>query len=289
MTIQQTSLEPGLYVVATPIGSSRDITLRALDVLASADVLVAEDTRTLRKLLELHGIHLGQRRLWSYHDHSGGADRTRIVKAIQDGQSVAYTSDAGTPMIADPGYQLVQDVLAHDLAVTSAPGPSAAINALVLGGMPTDQFHFAGFLPPQDAARRTALTGLKGIAATAVVYETPKRLSAMLTAIAAVYGADHPIAVCREMTKRFETVTRGTAQAVLDQIPEMTLKGEIVLLIGPMTQNDSSEDAIDDALRNALLTLRVKDAANAVAGAMGLPKRDVYQRALALAQKDDST
>ncbi|MEO0356930.1 MAG: 16S rRNA (cytidine(1402)-2'-O)-methyltransferase [Pseudomonadota bacterium] len=284
MTLNQAHLAAGLYVVATPMGSARDITLRALDVLASVDVLVAEDTRVLKRLLELHGIALSGRPIWSYHDHSKASDRAKVVQAIEAGKSVAYASDAGTPLIADPGYQLAKSVQDAGLAMTSLPGPSAVTNALVLAGLPTNSFHFAGFLPPQGEARKTTLTALRQIGTTLVIYETPKRLAASLSAITEIFSPAQDMAICREMTKRFETISRGTVGDLIQDLPNMVLKGEIVLVIGPANLAMDSAQDVDQALVQALLTMRVKDAAHAVAGAMGLPKRDVYQRALALKQ-----
>ena len=203
-------LPPGLYLIATPIGTARDITLRALDILASADVLAAEDTRSLRKLMEIHGVALGDRPLVAYHDHNGDKARPRLLGALAAGKSVAYASEAGTPMVADPGFDLGRAVVEEGYALVSAPGPSAVITALTLAGLPTDQFHFAGFLPNTASRRKTALTALAQVPGTLVFYESPKRVAAMLADAADILGAERHAVVARELTKKFEEILRGT-------------------------------------------------------------------------------
>ncbi|MGB1234276.1 MAG: 16S rRNA (cytidine(1402)-2'-O)-methyltransferase [Planktomarina sp.] len=281
-TSDHSPLPSGLYLVATPIGSARDITLRALDILATADVLAAEDTRTARRLMDIHGIALHGRKIWAYHDHSSARDRDRLVAAVASGQSVAYVSEAGTPLIADPGYQLVQSMQADGHMVTSAPGPSAVVNAMVLSGLPTDRFLFAGFLPPSKAARRTAMADLFQVPATVVIYETAKRLPAVLEDLSDTLGPNHQVAMCREMTKKFETVFRASISELQAEITATPPRGEIVLTIAPKVAREAEAQDMDAMLVNALLTQRVKDAADSVAGALGLPRRKVYQRALAL-------
>lgn len=285
-TAARTPLAEGLYLVATPIGAARDITLRALDILASADVLVAEDTRTLRHLMEIHGVKLGGRPLWAYHDHNGAEMRPRILRALADGKSVAYTSDAGTPVVADPGYQLARAAIAAGLPVTAAPGPSAAIMALSISGLPSDRFMFAGFPPAQAGARARWLTEIGTVPATLVIYESPKRIYRLLGELCDTWGEDREAAICRELTKRFEEVRRGTLAGLRDGLADTQLKGEIALVVGrPLAVVADAAD-IDAALRDALGRLRVKDAAEEVANALGLPKREVYQRALALKDED---
>ncbi len=275
-------LPAGLYLVATPIGTARDITLRALDVLASADILVAEDTRTLRKLMDIHGIDLQGRPMIPYHDHSSASDRNRIIALITEGKSVAYASEAGTPLIADPGFKLVTDAQSNDLSVTTAPGPSAVITALTLAGLPTDRFLFAGFLPNQQKARVEQLSTLLKTQTTLVLYESPKRILALCTDIKDQTGPDHPVTLCRELTKRFEDIRPRPVSKLIEELESTSVKGEVVLVIGPVSQSGASDGDLDTALRKALLTMRVKDAAETVAGAFGLPKREVYQRALTL-------
>jgi 16S rRNA (cytidine1402-2'-O)-methyltransferase len=279
-------LAAGLYLVSTPIGAARDITLRALDILANADVLAAEDTRTLRHLMEIHGVKLGGRPLVAYHDHNGAEARPRILRALSDGKSVAYSSEAGTPMVADPGYQLARAVIEAGLPVTAAPGPSAAIMALSISGLPSDRFMFAGFAPAQAGARARWCEEIGGVPATLILYESPKRIHRLLGELCEVWGETREAALCREMTKRFEEVRRGTLGSLRDGLADVTLKGEIVLVVGrPLAAVVEATD-IDAALRAAMGRLRVKEAAHEVAEALGLPRRDLYQRALALKDED---
>src|SRR6056297_536090 len=209
MNPDKQKLAAGLYLIATPIGAARDITLRALDLLAAADVLVAEDTRSLRRLMDIHGVSLGDRPLWPYHDHNGARMRPRIMAALATGKSVLYASEAGTPMVADPGFDLGRAVVAEGFDLVSAPGPSAVITALTLSGLPTDRFLFAGFLPNTSGKRKTALGEVAEVPATLVFYESPKRVAAMLRDAAEILGAGRPAALCREITKKFEEVRRG--------------------------------------------------------------------------------
>ncbi|WP_198671022.1 16S rRNA (cytidine(1402)-2'-O)-methyltransferase [Oceanibium sediminis] len=275
-------LAPGLYLVATPIGTADDITLRALRVLADADMLAAEDTRTARRLMEIHGVALTGRQLVPYHDHNGAQARPRLLRALQDGKSVAYVSDAGTPLIADPGYKLAAEAIAADLPVFAAPGASALLAALSVAGLPTDRFFFAGFLPPKSAARRAQLGEFAQIPGTLVFYESPRRLAACLADMAKTLG-DRPAAVCRELTKKFEEVRRGPletlAAAYADEAPP---KGEIVIVVGPPFGAEASAETLDKALEAALRDNSLKDAASIVAEATGLPRKQVYARALEL-------
>ena len=287
MNPQTTTLAPGLYFVATPIGSARDITLRALDVLASTDVIAAEDTRSLRKLMEIHGIPLEGRRIIAYHDHSGAAVRERLAQAVADGQSVAYASEAGMPLIADPGFELGRMIAQAGHRVTVAPGASAALAALAISGLPSDAFFFAGFLPPARGARQTRLRELQDIPGTLIFFESPRRAGAMLADAAEILGPDREVALCREITKKFEEVRRGTAQELADDIGQDALKGEVVILIGRGGSKKISESDLEDELRVALKTMRVKDAADVVSKAHGLPRRQVYQMALVIG-KDSS-
>lgn len=273
-------LSAGLYFVATPIGTARDITLRALDILASADVIAAEDTRTARKLMDIHGISLGERPLVAYHDHNGDHARPRIVAALSEGKSVAYVSEAGTPLVADPGYHLATAAIEAGFDVFSAPGASAVLAALTVSGLPSDSFYFYGFLPTAEAARGTALANLRDIPATLVFYESPKRIQGLLTQMRDVLGDVRQVAVCRELTKKFEEITRGPLTEVAHAYADRTVKGEIVLLVDRAQDVEVTDDMIHDALQQAMGTMRVKDAATAVAGSLGLPRRQVYQMAL---------
>jgi len=275
-------LAPGLWFVATPIGAARDITLRALDILLSADVLVAEDTRTLRHLMEIHGLKPGDRPLIAYHDHNGAEARPRILRALGEGRSVAYCSEAGTPVVADPGYQLARAAIEAGYMVSAAPGPSASIMALSVSGLPSDRFLFAGFPPPQAGARGRWIMEIGAVPATVILYESPKRIHRLLGELCDHWGEERPAALCRELTKRFEEVRRGTLGALRDGMGEAAVKGEIVLVVGrPVPVVPEAAD-VDAALAEALGRLRVKDAATEVAEALGLPRRDVYQRALAM-------
>ena len=283
MSFQKLPLAPGLYLVATPIGSARDITLRALDVLASADVLAAEDTRTLRRLMGIHGVPVSGRPLIAYHDHSPPRARTKLLGELAAGKSVAYATEAGTPLVADPGFALAREAIASDHPVTAAPGPSAAVTALTLSGLPTDRFLFAGFPPASGSARRDALEGLAALEATVVLYESPKRVSRLLSEIASIFGDERPVAICRELTKRFEEVRRGDAASLAKETAGETIKGEVVLVIGPADARPAaSEDEMEAALRAAMQTESLKDAVGRVAADLGLPRRTVYQAALAL-------
>jgi len=280
--IEAATLKAGLWFVSTPIGAARDITLHALDVLLSADILVAEDTRTLRKLLEIHGIPLNGRPLWPYHDHNGAQMRPRILRALSEGKSVAYASDAGTPVVADPGFQLARDVIEADQPVNAAPGVSAAIMALSLSGLPSDRFTFVGFPPNQAGARQSWLAEIGEIPSTLILYESPKRVHRLLGELCEAWGETREAALCRELTKRFEEVRRGTLAGLLRDLDGVTLKGEIAMVVGPPVAREVTPEQVDAALRDALVTMRVKDAAAAVAEDMGLSRRDLYQRALEL-------
>ncbi len=275
-------LEPGLYFVGVPIGAARDITLRALDVLAAADILAAEDTRALRRLLEIHGVSLNGRRILTLHDHSGPGAIKTLLAAIADGRSVAYASEAGMPLIADPGYELSKAAADAGALVTCAPGPSALLTALTLAGLPTDAFHFAGFLPSSGSARRKALLSLKEIPGTLILYESPKRLAACLKDAADVLGETRKAAVCRELTKKFEETRRACLADLAEQYASETVKGEIVLLIDRGTITEIHPNLVSDMLIDALKTMSVRDAAASVADLTGLKKRDLYQQALAI-------
>jgi 16S rRNA (cytidine1402-2'-O)-methyltransferase len=275
---------PGLHFVATPIGTARDITLRALDTLAGADVLAAEDTRTARKLMEIHGIALGARPLVAYHDHNGPAVRPRLLAALAEGRSVAYVSEAGTPLVADPGFTLARAAIAAGHPVHAVPGPSAVLAALTVSGLPTDRFLFAGFPPVKAGERRRFLAELASVPATLVLFEAPGRAAATLAACAEAFG-DREAALCRELTKRFEGVRRGTLGELAASAGTDPPRGEVVLVID---RGRAAPDAaeMEALLAEALKAMTVKDAAARVADALSLPRRQVYQRALAMARKE---
>ncbi|QUS34827.1 16S rRNA (cytidine(1402)-2'-O)-methyltransferase [Falsirhodobacter algicola] len=275
------ALAPGLHFVATPIGAARDITLRALDILRDADVLAAEDTRTLRHLMEIHGIALNGRPLVAYHDHNGDAAGPRLIRALEEGRTVAYASEAGTPLVSDPGFELGRAAIAAGLPVLTAPGPSAVLAALTVSGLPSDRFLFAGFLPSTTAARQKALREVAGVQATLIFYESPKRLAASLRDMAEVMGPRAAV-ICRELTKRFEETVRGPLPELAAAYADQTVKGEIVVLIDRAAPQAATEADVEAALRTALQSASVKDAAADVAARLNLPKRDVYQMALRL-------
>ena len=278
-------LVPGLHFVATPIGAARDITLRALDVLASADMIAAEDTRTLRHLLDIHGVALAGRLLIAYHDHNGAAVRPRILRALAEGKSVAYASEAGTPLVADPGYQLGRAAIDAGFTVLAAPGPSAVLAALTVSGLPSDRFLFAGFAPNTAVARRKWLMEFKSVAATLIFYESPKRVGQLLTDLANTLGGERRAVVCRELTKRFEEVRRGTLAELAEGFVGKTVKGEIVVLVDRAHPGEVAPEDVEAALRDHMARMSVKDAAAAVSQTLGLPRRQVYQLALKLEAK----
>ena len=277
---------PGLHLLATPIGAARDITLRALDLLASADVLAAEDTRTLRHLMEIHGVALNDRPLVAYHDHNGEAVRPRLLRALKEGKSVAYASEAGTPMIADPGFQLARAAIAEGFAVLAAPGPSAVLAALTVSGLPSDRFLFAGFPPTGAGDRARFLAELGQVPATLILYESPKRINRLLTEMADAFGKDRLAAVCRELTKRFEDVSRGTLGELAEAFAGRAVKGEIVVLVDRPGDRVVDGASIEAALRDALAHGSLKDAAAEVAAALNLPRKEVYRMALQLAERE---
>lgn len=274
------AIPPGLHFVSTPIGAARDITLRALDVLSSADVLVAEDTRTLKHLMEIHGIALNGRPLIAYHDHSGAGQTQRLVDLLTQGKSLAYASEAGTPLISDPGFELARAVAAAGLPMTAAPGPCAAICALTLSGLPSDRFLFAGFAPATRSARRSFLADLAPVQATLILYESPKRLGDLLADMQATLGGARQAVVCRELTKRFEEVLRGSLEALAESIASREIKGEVVVLVDRAPPAEATEDSIASALDSALLTMSVKDAATFVSQSLGVSRKIVYKIAL---------
>lgn len=248
---------------------------------------MAEDTRSLRKLMGMHGIPLGQRPLWSYHDHSKEAMCRRVAEAILGGASLAYGSEAGTPMIADPGFGLVQAVREGGGRVIPVPGASAVLAALCAAGLPTDRFLFLGFAPPKRSARQQWLREVEGIAATLVMYESPRRLHEMLEDLVEVFGEEREVAMCRELTKKFEEVRRAPAGLLAAELAGPPPKGECVLVVAPPSRDVVDGPALDAAIRLALRGESVRDASASVAEAFGVPRREVYRRALELAAGPD--
>jgi len=275
---------PGLYLVATPIGNLGDITLRALELLAGADVIACEDTRVTRKLTERYGIATP---LTPYHEHNAAQVRPKLLARLVDGQAVALVSDAGTPLISDPGYKLVQAASEAGHMVTSSPGPSAVLAGLSVAALPTDRFFFEGFLPPKQGARQKRIAALANIPATLILFEGGSRVAATLADLAGVLG-QRAAAVCRELTKLHEDVKRGDlATLAHDYGKGAETRGEFVIVIAPPDAGQGSVDDLDALLRGALARVSVKEAVGEVATATGRPRREVYQRALALAKDGD--
>ncbi len=281
---QQKELSPGLYVVATPIGNAADISLRALYVLQACDAIVAEDTRVTAKLLALHGI---SRPLLTYNDHNAARERPKLLARLAGGAALALVSDAGTPLISDPGHKLVREARAQGSAVYAIPGASALLAGLSIAGLPTDRFFFAGFLPAKKGERRAAIEKLREIDATLVFFESPQRLKVSLADMAEILGA-REAAVARELTKLHEEVRRGTLPELAAHYSQAQPKGEITLILAPPAEAAPMGEAkVDALLVQALPHMPVKAAAALVAEATGHAKRTVYSRALALKSKHD--
>ena len=274
----------GLYVVATPIGNARDISLRALEVLNGCHVIAAEDTRVTSKLLAIHGV---RKPLVPYNDHNGPEMRPRLLARLEKGEAVALVSDAGTPLVSDPGYKLVREVIAAGLPVVAIPGPSAVLTALTLSGLPSDRFLFAGFLPTRAGERQSALEELKGLRATLVFFESAQRLGETLAAMADVLG-DRGAAVARELTKLHEEVRRGSLGELAAHYAKTGApRGEVTVLVGPPAEAVTDMAKIDAALKAALAFMPVKAAAEMIANLTGTHRRAIYDRALELKDGDD--
>ena len=281
--IEAPALEPGLYLVATPIGNLGDISLRALATLAAADVIACEDTRVTRKLTERYGIGAP---LTAYHEHNSDEALPKLLGRLAEGQAVALVSDAGTPLVSDPGYRLVRAVVEAGHKVTAVPGASSVLTALSLSGLPNDRFFFEGFLPPKQAARQKRIAELALVPATIVLFETGPRVAASLADLAAGLG-DRQASVCRELTKLHEEVRRSDLAALAQDYAEgAESRGEFVIVIAPPVDQEAADADIDALLRDALTRVSVKDAVGEVASATGRARREVYQRALELAKSD---
>jgi 16S rRNA (cytidine1402-2'-O)-methyltransferase len=275
------ALAGGLYVVATPIGNLRDITLRALETLAAADLIACEDTRVTKKLLDHYGIAAP---LTPYHEHNAAVARPKILGELASGAAVALVSDAGTPLISDPGFKLARAAQAAGHTVTALPGASAVLAALTVSGLPSDRFVFEGFLPPREAARRKRIEEIRNFPATLILFETGPRLAAALADLAAAFGS-REAAVCRELTKLYEEVRRGDLTTLAARYAaEAEPRGEIVIVIAPPSAPPRDAADLDTLLRQALTRLSVKEAVAEIAAVTGHPRREVYQRALALAE-----
>ena len=286
--VEPPRLAAGLHLVATPIGNLRDITLRALETLAAADVIACEDSRVTRKLLDHYSIAAP---LTPYHEHNAAAARPKLLARMAAGEAIALVSDAGTPLISDPGFKLVRAACEAGLAVNAVPGASAALTALAVAGLPTDRFFFAGFLPPKDGQRRGRIAELATIPATLILYESGPRIGRTLAALADGLGT-RPAAVCRELTKLHEEVRRGDLAALAQAYENgAEIRGEFTVVVAPPAADASQPDAgeVDALLRRALQHASVKDAVSDVAAATGRPRREIYQRALALSEDDGTT
>lgn len=275
------AIQPGLHVVATPIGNLGDISFRALATLAAADLVVAEDTRVTRTLLAHYGITTP---LTAYHEHNAEQVRPQLLGKLNAGRALALVSDAGTPLVSDPGFRLVGDALGRGIRVTTVPGPSAVLASLVVAGLPTSRFFFEGFLPPKSAARRQRIAELATIPGTLVFFESPRRVAETVADLAAVLG-NRDAAIARELTKMFETVKRGALATLATELASgEPPRGEIVVLVGPPSEAVPALDAasLDARIRKALATHSVKDAATVVSADTGQPRRKVYARAVEL-------
>ncbi|MET3599519.1 16S rRNA (cytidine(1402)-2'-O)-methyltransferase [Martelella mangrovi] len=279
-SIEARPLAPGLYLVATPIGNLGDMTVRALETLAGADILACEDTRVTRKLLDRFAI---RKRPFAYHEHNAEKAGEHLLAALRDGKGVALVSDAGTPLVSDPGYRLAGMAIADDIKVVPIPGASAPLAALVGAGLPNDAFFFAGFLPHKDKGRRDRLLELMHVPATLIFFESPHRIGATLQAACEVLGASRPAAVCRELTKTYEEFRRGTLGELAEAYRGAEVKGEIVLVIGPPPAAEAPKQADIDALLKLLVAdMPAAKAAAQAAKETGLPRKDLYQRLLAI-------
>lgn len=271
-------LAPGLYLVATPIGNLTDITLRALSVLSRADVIYCEDTRHSRTLTAHFGITT---HLTPYHEHNASRERPKILAQLGGKRSIALISDAGTPLISDPGYKLVRDALDAGHHVESLPGASAALVALTSSGLPTDAFTFAGFLPNKSAARRTRIAELAAVPSTLIFYEAPSRIPESLADLAAVLGP-RSAALARELTKRFETIERGTLDTLAASAATLEPRGEYVILVGPPVSADITDETIKDRLLPLMDSMSLRDSVRTVTAALDVPKSRVYDLAIEL-------
>jgi 16S rRNA (cytidine1402-2'-O)-methyltransferase len=275
---------PGLHLVATPIGNLGDITLRALETLAGVDIVACEDTRITRRLIERYAITA---QLKPYHEHNAALARPKILEKLAQGASIALVSDAGTPLISDPGFKLVREVCAAGYPVIALPGPSSVLSALAVAALPTDRFFFEGFLPPRQGARRARLAELSRIDATLVMFESGNRVQDTLADLAGIMGG-RDAAICRELTKMHEEVRRAKVSELAGAADTLETRGEFVLVIGPPQADTEvmTEDGLDDLLRNRLRRDSVKDAVAHAVELSGRPRREIYARALELAREN---
>ena len=282
----QNPLEEGLYITATPIGNAQDVSLRALHVLDRCDAILAEDTRTTAKLLAIHGI---SRPLVSYNDHNAPRVRPKMLTRLENGARLALVSDAGTPLVSDPGYKLVREAIAAGARVHAVPGASAALAGLVLSGLPTNRFLFVGFLPPTRAARRTALAEIGSLRATLIFFEAPQRLKEALEDMASLLG-EREAAVARELTKLHEDVRRGSLLDLATLYKAITPRGEVTVVVGPPRSGEPDFTSADALLDKALPMMPLRAAVDLISDGLKLPRKAIYTRALlrkALIGNDD--
>ncbi len=275
-------LESGLYLLCTPIGNRGDITLRVLDVLKNCDCIVSEDIQTAKKLLSMYKIMLAGRKMIAYSDNSNASTRRKILNYIKDGKSVALISDAGSPLISDPGYKLVSQLITEGGNLYSLPGANSVITALTLSGLPSDRFYFFGFLPTKRTKAQVELVKLSSFSCTTIIYESPKRLLVTLEMIKKVFGPEHPLAICREMTKKFEEVQRGSVIKILENFRDrLKILGEFVIVIGPRNEDQLTTQQIDEYLLFELKSKSVKDTVKFLSETLSVPKKMIYDRAIA--------
>lgn len=280
--VAKSQLRPGLTLLATPIGNARDVSLRTLDALREAEIIACEDTRMARRLMEMHGVVLGDRQLVACHDHNEAQIVLRLIAAIEEGKRVVYLSDAGTPLVSDPGYRLARAVIEAEGGLSATPGPCAAVMALTLSGLPSDRFTFGGFAPNKSGQRQRFYREFLQAPGTVIFYESPRRLGDALGDMLTVFGP-RDAAVARELSKAFEEVRRGTLAELAAHYAETgPPKGEIVILVGPAAMETASAETLDAALHEALSEMSVKDAVRSVSESLDLPRKQVYERALAL-------
>lgn len=282
MSDTSSPLPPALYIIATPIGNMQDITLRALETLKQVSIVACEDTRVTHKLLSHYGIKAS---MVCYNDFSTERERERILERIHQGSSVALVSDAGTPLISDPGYKMVEKAQTMGITIVTLPGPSSVIAALTVAGLPTNRFLFEGFLPPKKAGRIAALLQLKSLQASLVFFESPRRLTETLTDMREALG-NRNMAVIRELTKHYEEIRKGTIDEVLAHFTTTEAKGEIIIVVGPPGE-EIDDQVLDTLLQEALTTMSVKEAVSAVAARTSFPRNYVYTKALALTKNHD--
>ena len=281
MNDENKELKPGLYIVSLPIGNAKDITLRAIDCLQNVDEIYCEDTRVTNKILSIHKINRG---LKNYHDHNGEKVRPQIIKKVKDGKSIALVSDAGTPLISDPGYKLVSELRDNDLYITAVPGVSSPITALTLSGLPTNNFYFLGFLPTKIQPRRNLLEDVKRLKTTIIIFETANKINKTLKDLINILG-NRKIAICREMTKKFEEIITGNIEYVAKEIALKKLKGEIVIVLYSDKQKDE-EINLEEIINSFKGEYRPSELAKIISDQTGFSKNIIYNKIIKLKEEN---